>query len=173
MKKDKENEMEAKYYIAILCAVTLVVGAMAGGLVTAAEDAEVNDIAGNFGDKFSLDNVLERLESKGFAVTVEGDTVTAYRESPGRTMTLTIDCPDGECAQPEWPEGKPKCDLGKQKRFRFRMHGVVDIEAVKAKMAGMGLDADTINEKATWMQGMQGMKQRGMQGCPFAEPPTE
>ena len=38
----EEKKMDIKYYIGILCAVALVIGATAGLSVTAADDADVN-----------------------------------------------------------------------------------------------------------------------------------
>jgi hypothetical protein len=164
------NKTSAKYAIGILAAVTLVIGAMAGGLVSAEENAEVNEIAKE-AITVSAGKVIERLEAKGFEVTVDGDTVTAYKEWPGKTITMTLDCPDGECTKPEPPEGKKAWGAMGKKRFHFRMHGVIDIEAIKAKMTDMGLDADTIEAKITAMgEKPMGLKEgNGFKACPFAE----
>lgn len=140
--------MDMKYYIGILCAVTLVVGAMTGLSVSAADDADVNEITRTV----NMENVIEHMEAKGFDVTVNGDVVNAHREGYGKTVSITIDCPDGQCQKPisangMKPEGmKPNAAM-KQQYFRFKMHGNVDMEAVKAKMAEMGYDTEAINAK--------------------------
>jgi hypothetical protein len=139
----------------------VVAGAIAGGLVTAAEDADINEIT----KTISMEKLVEQMEAKGFEVTVEGDAITAYKEGLGKTITITIDCPDGECQfqKPESPEGTGKCGMDKKRHFRFKMHGKVDMAAVKAKMADMGYDTEAIKAK------MAGMAKEGFEGCPFAE----
>lgn len=164
-----------KYMIGLLCAVTLVVGAMAGGLVSAEEDAEISELA----NLFSIDTVQERLESSGFIVTVEDETITAYRESPGRTMTMTIECPGGECPKPEPPEGMMGpgpggMGPGMRKQFRFRMEDApMDPEAFRARLESMGMDADDIEAMQAKLGEMGYNGFRGFRGCPFSDDSVE
>lgn len=156
----EEKKMNIKYYIGILCAVALVIGATAGLSVTAADDADVSEIT----KTIDMETVVGHMEAKGFDVTVEGDQVSAYREDFGKTIQITMDCPDGECQfhKPEPPEGMHQC--GMRKHFRFRMHGDMDMEAIEAKMQEMGYDMEDIEAK---MAGMAEMKQKGFEGCPM------
>jgi len=163
--EDKMEKKNVKYAIGILAAVTVVIGALAGGLVSAEENAEIN----KFAKLFDINTVQEHLSSKGFEVTFEGETITAYRETPGRTMTMTIECPDGECAKPEPPEGNMHGQaFGMKKHFRFRMfngpfNGPKNPAEFQAKLEQMGITQENIDAMNEKLAGM------GFKGCPFAE----
>ncbi|MEE9323886.1 MAG: hypothetical protein V3U72_05080 [Candidatus Aenigmarchaeota archaeon] len=167
----EEKKMNMKYYIGILCAVTLVIGAMAGLSVSAADDADVNEIT----KTVSMEKLVEQMEAKGFVVTVEDDVINAYKEYKKegyeKTVHMTIDCPGGECQfqKPQPTEGMDKCGMDK-KHFKFRMHGTFDMEAVKAKMEAMGYDTEAINEKFAWMTGKE---HKGFEGCPMRQEASE
>ena len=171
--------MNIKYYIGILCAVTLVIGAMAGLSVSAADDADVNEIT----KTMDTETVIGHMEAKGFDVTAQGDQISAYKEEFGKTIQITMDCPDGECQfqKPQSPEGMNKCGMNK-KHFKFRMHGAVDMEAIKAKMEEMGYNMEDIGAKMAGMEQkepgncpmkmtdmpfMAGMEHKGFEGCPM------
>jgi len=160
----EKKKMSLKHYIGILCAVTLVVGAIAGVSVSAADNADISEIT----KTVNMERIAEGMEAKGFDVTVEGDMIYAYKEGYGKTVQVTVDCPDGECQfqKPELPEGKGKCGLVK-KRFRFRMHGGMDPETLKAKMLEMGYNLEDIEAK------MEGMTQKRLEDCPLRPKPIE
>ncbi len=152
--KNGGDKMNMKYLIGVICAVTIVIGALAGTYASATEDAEIQELTMTA----SIDDVMEHMEAKGFEITADGDTLTAYRESTGRTMTITMDCPDGECPLPGPGEGAGIGPMGKN--FRFRMgpgggpmhHGQMGAqvnpeefqEQMQQKLAEMGLDEDEI-----------------------------
>ena len=145
----EEKKMDMKYYIGILCAVALVVGAFAGVTANAQENADIEEITSTV----SIEDVVEHMEARGFDVTVNGDVVNAYREGYGKTISMTIDCPDGQCQKPIAPKGmkhegmNPDAAVMKKQSFRFRMNGNVDMDAVRARMAEMGYDTEAINAK--------------------------
>ena len=156
----EEKKMDMKYYIGILCAVTVVVGAIAGVSVSAEDNADINEIT----KTFSMENLIEKMEMKGFEVTVEGDTVTAYREYPGKTITMTFECPDGECTSLASPEGIMHKKAFMKTNFRFRMgDGSMDPEAFQAKLENMGMSQEDIDAMKAKFAEM------GYRGCPFAE----
>jgi hypothetical protein len=153
----EEKKMNMKYYMGILCAVALVIGAMAGVSISAADYVDVNEIT----ETVSMENVIESMEAKGFDVIVDGDQISAYKEYKKegyeKVVQITIDCSDGECQfqKPQSPEGMNK------KHFKFRMHGIADMEDVKEKMLNMGYDMEFIETK------MAGMAHKGFEGCPM------
>jgi hypothetical protein len=75
--KNGGDKMNMKHYIGIICAVTVVIGAIAGVSANAAENADISEIT----KTFSMETLIEKMEMKGFEVTVDGDTVTAYRKT--------------------------------------------------------------------------------------------
>jgi hypothetical protein len=165
----EEKKMDLKYYIGILCAVTLVVGATAGLSVSSAANEEINEIT----KIVSMEDVMEGLEAKGLEFTVDGDTITTYKEVSGKTMTITIECPDGECQfqKPEMADGKKPCYEMCKRHFKFRMHGDWDMEAVAAKIqaaveAGK-ITAEEGEAKLEWME------QNGFKGCPMRQEVSE
>ena len=151
--------MDMKYYIGILCAVTLVIGSLVGTYVSAEDNADINEIT----KTIDMETLVEQMEAKGFIVTVQGDQISAYKEGDGKTMTITFDCPDSECQWPEKPEGTEKCGMDK-KHYKFRMHGTVDMEDIEAKMLAMGYDMGDIEAKMAYMENME---HKGFEGCPM------
>lgn len=162
--KEWRDDMDMKYYIAILCAVTVVVGSLVGTYASAEDNADIAEIT----KTVSMEKLAEMMEAKGFDVTVEDDVISAYKEEYGRTVQITFDCPDGQCqfAKPKPPEGWKPCDGMKKRHFRFKMHGTMTIEAIREKMAGMGYDVEDIEAKINWMQENE---KEGYSGCPMQE----
>ncbi len=156
--------MDMKYYIAILCAVTVVAGSLVGAFASADDSTAIEDIAETV-KMIDMGKVVESMEARGFDVTVDGDMISAYKEGYGRTVQITVDCPDGQCQVPN-PHGEKMPCNGAKKHFRFKMHGTMTVEAIKAKMAGMGYSVEDIDAKIT---GMQQMKQDGYGNCPFRQ----
>ena len=150
--------MDIRYWIGILCALVVAVGAIAGTTGKADESADLNEIT----QTISVDEVAEKLSEKGFDVGFDGDTITAYGERGGWKMTLAIDCPGGECTKPGPPEGgcpmgtdgEENCTMGKgpggmmhgmRKHFRFRMGGgPKGPEALRPKLEAMNLGPENI-----------------------------
>ncbi|MBN2330980.1 MAG: hypothetical protein JXC85_04125 [Candidatus Aenigmarchaeota archaeon] len=151
--------MDMKYYIAVLCAATIVVGSLVGTYASAEDAAEIDKIT----KTVSMDKIAELMEARGFEVAAEDDVISAYKEGYGRTIQITVDCPAGECQVPPPAEGLKPCGGFGKKNFRFKMHGVMTVEAIKEKMAGMGYNVTGMEGKINMMQHM---RQNGYKGCP-------
>jgi len=151
--------MDMKYYIGILCAVILVIGSMIGTFASAADNAGTNKIA----KTMSMEKAIEIMEAKGFDLTVKNDVIYAHKEYKkegyDKAFKMAINCPGGECQFQ-----KPEKEGMDKKHSKFRMHGTMDMEAVKEKMISMGYGMEAINEK---MAGMAKMEHKGFKGCPM------
>lgn len=150
-----------KVFILIGLLAVLIISVFAGVSANAADNAENGVIT----KTFSMESLIDQMEMKGFEVTVEGDTVTAYGEYPEKTFTMTFECPDGECTKTWSKDGYAhKQSFGMKKHSWFGMgDGAKDPEAFHARLESMDMTQEDIDAmKAKFAE-------FGHNGCSFAK----